>query len=654
MKRILLILLLLLVVGVIPTAAQRDSDGDGVADGNDQCPHVVGSPANNGCPGGQFAPNPQQSPADTDGDGIPDSDDQCPTVVGVRENGGCPVSSPPNNPPNNPPPSNPPAGQPPANNGSGDSDGDGTPDGSDACPTQGGPAHLNGCPDTTQDSDGDTIPDPVDQCPNVGGAVDSSGCPPFAPPTLPTDGCYVTPSGDFRTNVRAAPFENAPIIGHLLPSVVYQALGYIVNGADIWVMLAHYEGSGTEIGYVASRVLNTASCAETSAGQGVNNLRQLGLAVHNYSNTTDLPPATRESFGRYLDLACAGGYLVFWTVDRTGAEMPNRFGGGCTDDHTKTFPPAPLQVDPTLFEALIAQIGTCAAGMNHGVSVLAWARVDGVSPAQDDVVVDGRIITGENFESAFSCGTTLDDFLAGADTTHGEHDKWIIIEYTSGGAATAGGAGKVSMHDFTFTLKMASVLCSSDALLWWDVDADGDVLDGTINSLCLAELPIMPQPAGLAEGLVIGTVEEPDPFVLTIAPTATNSDVVPVSQVSFNFTEIKFHYDSAALNLDLRDTEIGGTRGNDDGSTTVEYCFYVELYEVGVFNQVCYTVEVPPNCELVSSEAGVYTVVCDGEGQVSLNPVWDGLPALDVTVPSRDDATFAAYMKLADIKGRID
>jgi len=83
------------------------------------------------------------------------------------------------------------------------------------------------------------------------------------------------------------------------------------------------------------------------------------------------------------------------------------------------------------------------AALNHGVTVLAWARVDGVSPlnhsmgsdrasdysaiafvggwgssmyqysfndpsldsttpyrVQDDVVVDGRIITGENYDSA--------------------------------------------------------------------------------------------------------------------------------------------------------------------------------------------------------------------------------------------------------------
>ena len=40
------------------------------------------------------------------------------------------------------------------------------------------------------------------------------------------------------------------------------------------------------------------------------------------------------------------------------------------------------------------------AAINHGVTVLAWARVDGVSPAADDVIVDGTIITGENYDTS--------------------------------------------------------------------------------------------------------------------------------------------------------------------------------------------------------------------------------------------------------------
>jgi hypothetical protein len=35
----------------------------------------------------------------------------------------------------------------------------------------------------------------------------------------------------------------------------------------------------------------------------------------------------------------------------------------------------------------------------HAKTVLAWARVDGVSPLRDDVIVDGKVITAENWRS---------------------------------------------------------------------------------------------------------------------------------------------------------------------------------------------------------------------------------------------------------------
>ncbi|TLM76537.1 thrombospondin type 3 repeat-containing protein [Microbulbifer harenosus] len=55
---------------------QRDDDGDGVANGNDQCPATpTGEAANSeGC-------SPSQLDIDSDGDGILDSQDQCPSTV---------------------------------------------------------------------------------------------------------------------------------------------------------------------------------------------------------------------------------------------------------------------------------------------------------------------------------------------------------------------------------------------------------------------------------------------------------------------------------------------------------------------------------------------------------------------------------------------
>lgn len=101
-----------------------DSDGDGVDDGEDDCPTTPGTRAQHGCP------------LDSDDDGIPDVEDACPYVKGPRTNdprtNGCP-----------PIPDKP--------EEQADRDHDGVPDVEDACPDHPGPRHpdpkRNGCPD---------------------------------------------------------------------------------------------------------------------------------------------------------------------------------------------------------------------------------------------------------------------------------------------------------------------------------------------------------------------------------------------------------------------------------------------------------------------------------------------------------------------------
>jgi hypothetical protein len=63
-------------------------------------------------------------------------------------------------------------------------------------------------------------------------------------------------------------------------------------------------------------------------------------------------------------------------------------------------------------EEIIADSGHGSSAIHHGTTVLAWARVDGVSSATDsstggttvadDVIVDGRIITAENYDRSAS------------------------------------------------------------------------------------------------------------------------------------------------------------------------------------------------------------------------------------------------------------
>ena len=85
-----------------------DCDGDGVVNGQDNCPNEYGSPACNGCPNGY---------CDSDGDGVPNNQDDCPNEFGSVITNGCP-----------------------------DMDGDGVRDWWDSCPTEPGSPDCNGCP----------------------------------------------------------------------------------------------------------------------------------------------------------------------------------------------------------------------------------------------------------------------------------------------------------------------------------------------------------------------------------------------------------------------------------------------------------------------------------------------------------------------------
>jgi OOP family OmpA-OmpF porin len=125
-----------------------DSDGDGIPDSRDKCPHEAedkdGFQDEDGCPD-----------PDNDGDGIPDALDKCPDQAedfdGFEDADGCPDP---------------------------DNDKDGFYDAIDKCPNDpedfDGFEDDDGCPDPDNDHDG--FADAVDKCPNEAG-VAPDGCP---------------------------------------------------------------------------------------------------------------------------------------------------------------------------------------------------------------------------------------------------------------------------------------------------------------------------------------------------------------------------------------------------------------------------------------------------------------------------------------------
>lgn len=581
MKRITLIItLLLLTFAALPAMAQLDRDGDGIPNKEDSCPFREGPKANNGCPlVDDMAPNPP-APADTDGDGLPDSDDNCPTVSGPRENRGCPASNPDTSgggsTPVNPDTSGGSNGQSDPNasgdltsNPMPDTDGDGTTDDKDACPTVWGPYENGGCPLDPPGSDN---------------AVSNEAAP-FAPPALPTHGCYVTPVSSANVNVRRTPAPDGEVIGYLVAGAVHAAEGYVLVDGTMWFVLNTYAQSAGVTGYASGSVLLTSSCAEV---------------------TVAVPPVADGGWNMNVTTEVVEGddtptieYCIYQEVEEVGVfkevcyeiEVPE----GCTVVSSEagvfTFDcgSGTVSVNP-LFDDLPAEgIQVPTRDSEHGVTVLAWARVDaapqtnqGTSTAEYCIyqeVEEAGVFKKVCYEVEVPEGCWLESAEAGVFTTQCRPE--------------IGGEGVWLVGPLTPT-------------------HDGNTA-----------------PINLPEGVVVADTPV-NPLDLTIIPQVDADR--PMESFQLIFTEVKFQYSAEGMVLDLRDTEQGGTQTHDDGSTTVEYCIYVELYEVGVFNQVCYEVEVPPNCTLVASEAGVYTLECEEGAVVSLNPDLEDLPAMDLTV----------------------
>jgi hypothetical protein len=64
-----------------------------------------------------------------------------------------------------------------------------------------------------------------------------------------------------------------------------------------------------------------------------------------------------------------------------------------------------------------------------------------------------------------------------------------------------------------------------------------------------------------------------------------------------------------------------------DGSTPVfTYCVVELGDEAGVYEEVCYEVELPDGCTVETAEAGVWKVTCEEGGSVQVTPFGDDNP----------------------------
>jgi OOP family OmpA-OmpF porin len=180
---------------------EPDNDHDGVPDVVDRCPMTPGPASNQGCPlvaaadrdGDGIADDVDRCPdqpedydgyqdsdgcpeADNDGDGVLDAVDRCPNMPGPAANYGCPIQ---------------------------DRDGDGIPDNVDKCPDEpedkDGFQDQDGCPDLDNDNDG--VPDLQDRCPNMPGPLENQGCPAVYKRVIVTrERIQITQQIKFQTN----------------------------------------------------------------------------------------------------------------------------------------------------------------------------------------------------------------------------------------------------------------------------------------------------------------------------------------------------------------------------------------------------------------------------------------------------------------------
>ncbi|MGB4974428.1 MAG: OmpA family protein, partial [Cyclobacteriaceae bacterium] len=228
-----------------------DSDEDGVADNEDECPNLAGTIANKGCP----------EVKDRDGDGIPDHLDNCPDLAAPGTSNGCPQN---------------------------DRDEDGVPDNSDRCPDVKGLVEMNGCPDT----DGDGIADPDDKCPLSAGLKVYNGCPdtdgdglddsidkcPNTPGTVAANGCPEIAVEDRKTldvAMRAVQFDTGKATFKQESYTILKQIGNILSRYPDYKLAisGHTDNTGSALANQELSEKRAKACYDYLVSQGISSNR---------------------------------------------------------------------------------------------------------------------------------------------------------------------------------------------------------------------------------------------------------------------------------------------------------------------------------------------------------------------------------------------
>jgi hypothetical protein len=106
----------------------------------------------------------------------------------------------------------------------------------------------------------------------------------------------------------------------------------------------------------------------------------------------------------------------------------------------------------------------------------------------------------------------------------------------------------------------------------------------------------------------------------------SSGDPIPTETISLNFTKI------GGICEPVQNADGTISPVCEDGGTppSVIVCSYQQL-EAGVYTEVCYEVEIPEGCVLDTSEAGVWHITCEDDGDgVQVNPIGETDPILDI------------------------